>query len=119
LKLHAANGEHLIDDEDLDSRYAASANASRTYIPEEYRRTGASMNSSHPENATTSSNFLPVQLPRPETAGAELARILIDPFHPQLELDPVAEQIPIVVEVVNVDLEASISDLIQKLQRHA
>ena len=37
------------------SRCAATANASRTYIPLEYRFTGVSMNFSTPENSTIAS----------------------------------------------------------------
>ncbi len=40
------------------SRWAATAKASLTYIPEEYRFTGVSRNFSASENATISSNFL-------------------------------------------------------------
>ena len=39
------------------SRCAATANASRTYIPLEYRLTGVSMNFPIPLNSTISSNF--------------------------------------------------------------
>ena len=39
------------------SRCAATANASRTYIPLEYRLTGVSMNFPIPLNSTMSSNF--------------------------------------------------------------
>ena len=46
------------------SRWAATANASRTYIPLEYRFTGVSRNCSTSANATISSNFAPISVRR-------------------------------------------------------
>jgi hypothetical protein len=57
LELGVPDGQHLVDDQDLRSMWAATANASRMYIPLLYRLTGVSRNRSTSLNATISSNF--------------------------------------------------------------
>ena len=46
LKREVADRQHLIDQQDFGSRWAATANARRRYMPLEYRFTGVSRNSS-------------------------------------------------------------------------
>ena len=59
---------------------------------------------------------MPIEVTRAEPAGAELAGVLVDPLRPKAELRVVAEQMPVVVEIVHVDLEAAIPDLVKKRQ---
>ena len=55
LELGVADGETSSTSRISGSRCAATANASRTYMPLEYRFTGVSMKRSTPENSTISS----------------------------------------------------------------
>src|SRR5262249_2880195 len=53
-----------------------------------------------------------------ESTGAELASVRVDPARPPLELVAVAEQEPVVVQIVDVDLESPAMDLVEVARRN-
>ncbi len=85
LERAVTDREHLVEQEHLGIEMRGDRNARRTYMPDEYRLTGMSMNSPTPENSTissyrslTSRRLIPRMAPfrktlsRPESSGGSL-----------------------------------------------
>ena len=56
LELRVADGEHLVDDEDVGVDMRGDREREPRYIPDEYRLRGVSRKRSTPANSTMSSN---------------------------------------------------------------